>query len=39
MLKDGWKSISRVFILGVVMDVIYQIIETRFVHPLFSQRQ
>lgn len=34
MLKDGWKSISRVFILGVVMDVIYQIIETRFVHPV-----
>ena len=34
MLKDGWKSVSRVFILGVVMDVIYQIIETRTVRPL-----
>jgi hypothetical protein len=27
MLKDGWKAISRVFILGVVMDIIYQLIE------------
>ena len=34
MLKDGWKSVSRVFILGVVMDVIYQIIETRSVHVI-----
>jgi hypothetical protein len=33
MLKDGWKSISRVFILALVLDVIYQIIVLRFVYP------
>jgi hypothetical protein len=33
MIKDGWKSISRVFILAVVLDVVYQIIVLRFVYP------
>jgi hypothetical protein len=33
MIKDGWKSVGRVFILAVVLDVIYQIIVLRFVYP------
>jgi hypothetical protein len=33
MLKDGWKSIRRVFILALVIDVVYQIIELHFVYP------
>jgi len=33
MIKDGWKSISRVFILALVLDVVYQIIEVGFVYP------
>jgi hypothetical protein len=33
MLKDGWKSISRVFILALVLDVVYQIIVLHFVYP------
>jgi hypothetical protein len=32
MLKDGWKSVGRVFILAVVLDVVYQIIELHFVY-------
>ena len=32
MLRNGWKSIGRVFILAVVLDVVYQIIESRFVY-------
>ena len=24
LLREGWKAVSRVFILAVVMDVIYQ---------------
>jgi len=32
MLKDGWKSISKLFIFAVLLDVIYQIIEQRFVY-------
>jgi hypothetical protein len=33
MLKDGWKSVGRVFILALVLDTIYQIIVLRFVYP------
>jgi hypothetical protein len=33
MLRDGWKSVGKVFILAVVLDVIYQIIEIHFVYP------
>src|SRR5690349_24472617 len=33
MVKDGWKSISRVFLLAVALDVVYQIIVLRFVYP------
>jgi hypothetical protein len=32
MLKDGWKSVGRVFILAIVLDVIYQILELHFVY-------
>jgi hypothetical protein len=33
MLKNGWKSVGRVFILAIVLDVVYQIIVQRFVYP------
>lgn len=33
MLKDGWKSVGKVFILAFTLDVVYQIIELRFVYP------
>ena len=33
MLRDGWKSIGRIFILGIIMDVIYQIIVFRRFYP------
>lgn len=32
MLEEGWKSVGRVFILALLMDVVYQIIELRFVY-------
>ena len=32
-LKDGWKSIGKVFILAIVLDVVYQLIELRWVYP------
>jgi hypothetical protein len=31
MLKNGWKGIGKVFILAVVLDVVYQLIEHRWV--------
>jgi hypothetical protein len=32
LLKNGWKSVGRVVILAIVLDVIYQIIEKHFVY-------
>jgi hypothetical protein len=33
MIKDGWKSVGRVFILAMVLDAVYQIIVLHFVYP------
>ncbi len=33
MLKDGWKSVGKVFVLALVLDVVYQIVATRRVYP------
>jgi hypothetical protein len=32
MLKDGWKSVGRVFILAMVLDAVYQLIELHAVY-------
>lgn len=32
MLKDGWKSVSRVFILAMLLDAVYQVIELHAVY-------
>ena len=33
MMRDGWKSVGRVFILGIIMDAIYQFIVFRWFYP------
>ena len=33
MIRDGWKSVGKVFLLALVLDVVYQIIVSRFVYP------
>lgn len=33
MLKDGWKSVGKVFVIALVLDVIYQISVLHFVYP------
>jgi hypothetical protein len=33
MIRDGWKSVGKVFVLALILDVIYQIIVLRFVYP------
>ena len=33
LIKDGWKSVGKVFALALVLDVVYQIIVSRFVYP------
>jgi hypothetical protein len=32
ILKDGWKSVGRVFILALVLDVVYQLYVLHFVY-------
>lgn len=32
MLKDGWKSVGRVFMLAIILDIVYQLIELHFVY-------
>jgi hypothetical protein len=33
MMRDGWKSVGKIFILALVLDVIYQWIVQKFVYP------
>ena len=33
MLRDGWKSVGKVFVLALVLDVVYQVLVLRFVYP------
>ena len=33
LLREGWKSVARVFVLAIVMDVIYQLIVLQWVYP------
>jgi len=32
-LKDGWKSVGKVFMLAIVLDAIYQFIALRWFYP------
>lgn len=31
-MKNGWKSIGKVFILAAILDIVYQLIELHFVY-------
>jgi hypothetical protein len=33
MIRDGWKSVGKVFILALVLDAVYQWIVLHFVYP------
>lgn len=33
MLENGWKSVGKVLVFALVLDVVYQIIVLRFVYP------
>ena len=34
LLREGWRSIARVFILAVVMDLIYEWVVGRWFYPM-----
>jgi hypothetical protein len=33
MLRSGWKSVGKVFVLAMVLDVVYQMVELHNVYP------
>ncbi len=34
LLRDAWKSVGKVFIIACLLDVIYQLVVLRELHPL-----
>lgn len=34
LLRDGWHSIARIFVLAVIMDFIYEFVMGRWFYPL-----
>lgn len=34
MLKDGWKSVGKIFVIALVLDMIYQVVVLNFVYPV-----
>lgn len=33
MLKDGWKSVGKVFVLAMVLDIVFQLMVLKTVYP------
>ena len=33
LMREGWKSVARVFFLAIIMDLIYQVIVLNWVYP------
>ena len=34
MLREGWKSVGKVFIIALVLDAVYQLITVKWFYPL-----
>lgn len=34
LLREGWKSIGKVFVVAILLDVVYQLVVLGFVFPL-----
>lgn len=34
MLQSGWKSVSKVFIIAIVLDLVFQVIALHAFHPV-----
>ena len=34
LIRDGWSSIAKVFVMAMVMDTVYQFIVQRWIYPL-----
>ena len=33
MLRDGWKSVGKIFVIAIIIDAVYQYIELRWFYP------
>ena len=33
MLRDGWKSVGKVFVIAIIIDLVYQLIVIRWFYP------
>jgi hypothetical protein len=33
MMRNGWKSVGKIFILALILDAVYQYIEIRWFYP------
>ena len=36
LLRQGWKSLAKVFTMAVVLDLVYQLIVERWIYPVES---
>src|SRR5262249_24955113 len=34
LMRDGWKDIGKVFTIAIILDVIYEIVEFKWVYPI-----
>jgi hypothetical protein len=33
MLRDGWKSVGKIFVIALVLDAVYQYITVKWFYP------
>ena len=33
LVREGWTSVARVFVLAIVMDIIYQVVVLKWIYP------
>jgi hypothetical protein len=36
LLRDGWKSLAKIFTMAVLLDIVYQLIVAQWIYPLES---
>jgi hypothetical protein len=34
MIKDGWHSVGKVFVIAMILDAIYQFIVQQWIYPI-----
>ena len=34
MVRDGWKSVGKIFVIAIIIDLIYQLAVLKKIYPL-----